>query len=284
MKFDRIVRVQIDIPGQADIEFSDLKMNFRVSKTETSDINTCELSIFNLNSDSRNKINLKNAELLLYAGYQDETGDELIFTGDITTVNNITQRPNVVTKIEAGDGEKKLSDVKASISFKENVSVFQVVKQALSKFDLPIKTQELLEPLKKIKLNNGQSFSGRIKTLLDTLFLGVNMDWSIQNGEIKFYAEGQTDQTFGVELTTETGLLDSPERIKIKKSKRDETPEIDGWRFKSLLSPKIEPGGTVIVQSNEISERSQYKVLNVEHTGDSFEGEFFTVIEAIQYE
>lgn len=281
MKINRIVRVKIGKEGESGIEFTDLKMNFNVQKSESSDSNTCNFTIFNLNSDSRNKINIDEAKIYLYAGYLNDTGDELIFTGDINLISSVIERPNIITKIEAKDGQKKMDDVKLSVSFKEGVSVAQVVQKAIDKLGLPIKTKALLDPLKKIKFNNGHAFMGTAKTLLDILFAGVNMDWSIQNGEIKFYNSNSTDNSFAIELNSNT-LIGSPERIKIKKSKKDSSPEVNGWRIITLLSPKVEPGGSIIVTSKEIPERSTFKILNVEHSGDSFEGEFLTKIEVIQ--
>jgi len=281
MKINRIVKAKIGVPGKTGSEFTGLKMSFKVDKSESSDSNTCSFSIFNLNIDSRNKINVDDAVLYLYAGYLNDVGDELIFTGDISLISTSIERPNIITKIEAKDGEKKLNDTKLSVSFKEGASIAQVVQKAFDKLDLPIKTKSLLDPLKNIKFNNGSAFMGKAKNLLDILFAGVGMDWSIQNGEIKFYYSNNTDNSFAVVLDS-SSLVGSPERIKIKKSKKDSSPEVDGWKFTSLLSPKVEPGGTVIVTSREIPERSNFKVLNVEHNGDSFEGEFLTRIEAIQ--
>lgn len=282
MKTNRIVRVKIGKAGEEGSEFTGLKTSFRIQKAESSDPNSCDLTIYNLNPDSRSRINIEKAVVFVYAGYVDDTGDELIFTGDVNNMSTTLQRPNVVTKITAKDGETKLSETKLTVSFKEGVSVAQVIQKAFDKLNLPLKSSAILAPLKKIKFNNGSAFMGTAKKLLDVVFAGVGMSWSIQNGEIKFYNSDETDNSFAVELTTKTGLIGSPERIKIKKSKRDSSPEVDGWRFKSLLIPKIEPGGVVVVTSKEIPIRSQFKALNVEHNGDSLEGEFVTTIEAIQ--
>lgn len=297
MKTNRIVRIRIENDTGLGYEFKSsdpannkrgFKMDFRVSKTPSSDPNQCVVSIVNLNQDSRNKINTKNSKLFVYAGYQNDTGDELIFVGDITSVNSEIQKPEVITKIEAGDGDKKLKDVKLSISFKEGSSVLQVVQKAIDKLGLPIKTKSFLEPLSKIKFNNGKSFMGTAKKLLDVIFAGANMDWSIQNDEIKFYTIGKVDNSSAVVLSSgvdggnNTGLIGSPMRIKIKKSSQDSSPEVDGWKFKSLLSPKIEPGGIIVASSKEIPERSNFKVTNVEHSGNTTEGEFVTITEGIQ--
>ena len=299
-RFNRIVRVQIVSPlrepaglverqlldtgilGGGSLEFSGLKISFRVKKTESSDPNTCTLTIFNLNEDSRSKINIEKSQLYLFAGYEQDTGEELVFTGNVTNVNDTIQRPNVVSVIDAADGEKELNESKMSVSFKEGVTLFQIFEKVIDTFNLPVKFKKALEFTKKVKYNNGSAFIGQAKALMDLLTADVRLTWSIQNGELKFYENTKADFSSAVVLTTNTGLIGSPTKIKVKKGTRTEEKESDGWKFVSLLQPKIEPGGIVKVTSREILDGSQFKVINVDHDGDSIEGSFQTTVEAMQ--
>lgn len=278
--FNRSVSVTIGIPGQLGFQIKDLKVSFQVKKTESSDPNSCDVSIYNLNEDSRSKIAEKDSILTLNAGYTEDVGEELLFKGNITDVGNITRPPNIISRIEAGDGEKKLAESKMSMSFTEGVTIYQVVKQAIDQLGLPIKNELLLASLKKIKFRQGQAFMGPVKKILDILFADVGFTWSIQNGEIKFYENDKTDQDFAVVLKSDSGLIGSPVKKKIKPATKGSKEEFDGWEVKSLLQPKIEPGGVLEITSREI-DKSQFKVVNVSHTGDSIEGEFVTVSEVV---
>ena len=136
--FNRVVTAHIGIPGLSGegIEFKNFKMEFTVRKNEEADPrNSCTLNIYNLNKDSRNKIKQENNVLHLYAGYKDDTEEELVFTGDITAVDVSIERPHVITMIEAADGEKALQEAKIVVSYGEGVSTDQIIKKAWNDVD-----------------------------------------------------------------------------------------------------------------------------------------------------
>lgn len=280
--FNRIVKAIITVDNQKALEIQELKMTFQVGKVESSDPNTCTLTIFNMNEDSRNKINIKNSKLTLSAGYVQDTGDETIFIGNLTNLNTVYGESNVITTIEAADGELEINEPKISVSFKEGSSAKQMLNKVLEKIPLPVKIKDSVYALfEKRKFSNGQAFMGAAKFLLDTLTKDMNVTWSVQNNEIKMY-ENNSGITTGILLTPESGLVGSPTRIKIKTGTRGTKKEVDGWRITSLLIPLIDPGSIIKIQSREITPVAQFKVLRVDHTGDNFEGQFQTVTEVIQ--
>ncbi len=271
------------LPPENALEIEDSKMSFQIRKTESSDPNTCRLTIFNLNEDSRNRINVKNSKLYLSAGYKQDTRDEIIFIGNLTNLNTVYGTHEVTTMIEAADGEVEINEPKISVSFKEGASAKQVLDKVLTKIKLPVKIKDsVLALFEKKKFSNGQAFMGAAKLLLDTLTKDVNVTWSVQNNEIKMYENDSGDDSFAIVLTPETGLIGSPTRVKIKKGTRDVKKEVDGWRLTSLLIPLIEPGSIIQATSREIPAGSQFKVLSVEHNGDNFEGQFQTISEVVQ--
>jgi mannose-6-phosphate isomerase class I len=42
-----------------------------------------------------------------------------------------------------------------------------------------------------------------------------------------------------------------------------------GWKIKALLQPNIEPGNVIVVESDEIPAGSKFRVIEVEHIGDT---------------
>lgn len=297
--YKRIVRARITPPDSAipsiigqtinragllggSLDFVGLKMEFQIEKTESSDPNKCNLTIHNLNKNTRNLINVDKTILQLYAGYQQDAGEELLFTGNITLVNNDITRPNIMSYIEANDGELKLNTTRLSVAFSESVTIYQILIKVIDAFGLPIQLKKNIEFTKNIKYNNGSSFTGKAKDLMNLLSVDVGLTWSIQNGELKFYKNDTADTSIAVLLNSESGLINSPKRIKIKQGTRIEKKEIDGWEIVSLLQPKIEPGSTIKITSKEIPENSQFKVVNVKHSGDSLTGHFQSIMEVVQ--
>lgn len=281
--FDRVVTVHIGIPGLSGegIEFKNLKMEFNVRKNEEVDPrNSCTLIIYNLNKDSRNKIKQENNVLHLYAGYRDDTEEELVFTGDITAVNVSIERPNVITTIEAADGEKALQEAKIAISYGEGVSSDQIIQKALDAIGLPLRSKlELVEKIKK-KFSNGFSFMGQAKKLMDLITQDVDVTYSIQNGEVKLFSKNSIDLSHAFILSSQTGMVGSPQRIKIKSTKKEKVKDRDGWKTTSLLLPTLEPGSPLVINSKEI-QRGQFRIVNCEHVGDSYEGTFQTTCEVV---
>jgi hypothetical protein len=271
----------VDVQERA-IEITGLKMNFSINKTESSDPNTCRLSIFNMNEDSRNKINIKDSKLYLSAGYLQDTGEEIIFIGNLTNLNTVYGESNVVTTVEAADGELEINEPKISVSFKQGASAKQMLDKVLEKIPLPVKIKDSVKSIfEKKKFSNGQAFMGAAKFLLNTLTKDLDVTWSVQNNEIKMY-ENNSGITTAIELTIESGLVGSPTRIKIKPGTKGKKKEVDGWRVTSLLMPLIEPGSIIQLQSREIKPAAQFKVLKIDHSGDSFEGKFESISEVIQ--
>lgn len=281
MKYDNVVKVVIGTPGSEGVEYTDLKINFRVQKTDSSDPNTCEVRVYNLNEYSRTNIDTEDHVLQLYAGYTNDVGEKMLFQGDINEVSIQVIEPNIITKISCADGQRKINDSKISISMKENTSVYQLVSKAVDSLGLPVKTKSLLEPLKNVNIKNGTSFVGSTKKLLDTVFAGVGMDWSIQNEEVTFYGKNDYDNSNVVELSYNSGLLGNPEKIKIKKGTHDGSKDVSGWRVRSLIDPLIEPGGAISIDSEYVS-GSYFKVINVIHSGDSVDGGTITISEVIE--
>ena len=282
--FDRIIKARIEtISSEMALEIDSLKMVFQVSKTESSDPNTCRLTIFNINEDSRNKINVKDSKLYLSAGYLQDTGDEIIFIGNLTNLNTIYGESHVAVIIEAADGELEINEPKISVSFKKGSSAKQMLDKVLNKIKLPVKIKEsVLNLFEKKKYSNGQAFMGAAKFLLDSLTKDIDVTWSVQNNEIKMYENNSVDNSSAIVLTSKNGLIGSPTRIKIKSGTRGKKKEIDGWQVTSLLIPTIEPGKIIQVQSREINPATQFKVLKVDHAGDNTEGQFQSVSEVIQ--
>ena len=270
--FKRIASVTIGNPGDTGILVEDLRIRFLCKKTQSSnDPNTCMVSVYNLNPTRRNKIN---------AGYEDASGLEEVFIGDVEEVNVRKEVPNVITEIEVSEGKKYITEDKTSLSFGAGTSVRQILEEIIG--DAALSSNLKNFTFSDFTFNHGFHFAGDTKNVLDTLTQLVNISWSVQDNQIKFDKEAFLEFEATINLNTESGLIGYPERIKIDKVVKKGETKLNGWRIKSLLVPKAIPGASVIVSSKEIGNDKRFKVINVEHEGDTWEGVYQTTMEVIE--
>ena len=284
-QFDRIANVKIfgsetDI-SDLEIQISKLRIEFAVKKTETPDSNSCTINIYNLSENTRNLIDRVDKIMILEAGYSESSGLETLFVGNISNITHSINKPNVITKVESNDGEKALQNARSALSYSGATSVKQMLKGVIRDFNIGEKVKLDLIPFTDKILNNGFNFIGSTKTIMDKLTKMVGLQWSIQNNEIKVYKEDETDNFTIINLTPDTGLIGSPEKINIKKSKKKGFADVNGWKVSSLLQPKIEPGGRITIESKNIT-GSLFKVLNVEHNGDTHGGGWQSNMEVVE--
>jgi hypothetical protein len=278
--FGRTVQVTIGNPGDIGILVEDLRMRFVCKKTQSSnDPNNCVVDIYNLNETRRNNINDIDDILVLAAGYEEATGLQDIFVGDIKDVRSTLERPNVITSIEVGDGQKFITENRQSHSFAAGSTVRQVLNAITKEAKSEIDNNLDLITFTDLKFNYGYHFAGDTKRALDELTDMVGISWSVQNNVIKFDKEAILDFEAIIVMDSEHGLIGSPERIKIKRAKKTSGKDINGWRVKSLLVPDANPGGRVSLSSREVGQDKIFKIINVEHVGDNWVDEFTTTME-----
>lgn len=277
-QFDRSASIIVGETGEDGIQIKDLRITFNIKKTKDKDPNTADVSIYNLSELTRNKIK-KKQKIFLSAGYLDDEGESLIFIGDITEVTHTIARPDVITKIVAQDGQQDLTTKKLSFSFKGSTAVSTVIDKITSIFPFAKKFTKDIIP-SGLKYQNGFSFAGPAKDALNKVLEFAGLEWSVQNNELVIVKKGESDGKRAVLLTSQTGLLGSPERFTddSEKSKGATTKEINGWRVRSLLQPRVNPKNQISVKSREIPEETFFTVLSVVHSGDTWDGQWDSLI------
>lgn len=257
---------------------SNFRISFTIKKTGTSDKNTCQLQIYNLSTETRNQLNEVNALVTIGAGYDES---ETIFVGNVYYTDVKKNYPDIIFVMELKDGDDPLEFTRDSISFKEGISIKQIISSIQNKFKIAIKTdiKELIFDNKTY--NSGLCFTGKLKNLLDSICKDAGLNWSVQNNQLKFYNDKSLDYSINIIINKDTGMIGSPEHIKITKGEKTDKTEIDGWRVISLLQPKAEPGGIITLSSEEVGNSKQFKIDTIEHTADNFDNDFQTTIEAV---
>ena len=299
--FKRLVSVRVGKAGGAGVNVTGLRIVANIKKTSTPESNTCELSLYNLSENTRNRFMVMNDFVYVEAGHAMAQNKDIVFAGTITSVYTKYERPDIITVIEANDGGYFLRKAKTSRSYAPKVDGTQVIKDLQKDLGLPEQKTVVGIPTElNATLEKGFAFLGKTSSAMDKVTKILGVEWSIQNNELKIVPIGQGDKSRTVRLSPETGLLKSPVRVtdlKMGNESEDDTDtensigvtgkkkvtakKYKGWEFESLLVPKAEPGGIISVDSREIPKNSAFKIVSVTHTIDTHGQEFMSNIRAI---
>ncbi len=272
--FDRIAKVLITSATE-QLEIEHLRFSFNIKKDESSDQNSLELMIYNMNKTLRSKFEEKDLKVELLAGYGGVA--ELIFKGDLIFAIDKKQGPDILTKVQAKDGGVAMRQTMWSESFVAGTTVQQIVDKLSLSFGVAIK--EISSEIQG-SFANGFSTTGPVKSLLDRLGSSFNFDWSIQDDELQVTKINAVLDDLLIVLNKDTGMIGIPEKLTADGDKLEEDPTIipNGVSVTSLLLPSARPGRKLALESNTIN--GNFKVVGVGHVGDTRGPKWHTIIKA----
>lgn len=246
------------------------RLTFSVEKTDGADANKAKISIYNLSQASRDFLEQDDMVCFLKVGYEG-AGLKTLFFGDLDQENGVhveRNGPDVITTIEAGDAEKVLRNANIQLGLAQGATNIQIIDAAIKRLNV---SSSFRTQIKAIRYQNGFSYSGQVKKLLNDLGDQANFEWFIENGEIVFLSPEQTDQQEAVFLSKDTGLIGAPNKTK------------DKVEFISLLNTSIYPGRAVRLQSKIFSGQDavDLKVKKATFEGDTDIGNWQTKVEAV---
>lgn len=273
-----------------------LRVRFAVTRSLEREANTARVEVYNLSPDTRDRLARTQAAFLaanagkkmpieLEAGYEADPGAAgasagLLFRGQVERITTERSAPDVVTLLETADG---LSAMRTHVAqaFRPGVSVKAVVEALIGYMGVQAGQAVAAAQAKGLAaglqtLANGFTAHGPADALMERLARSMGLDFSVQNGEAVLLAPGEAlgSRALAVALTPATGLLDSPRRIH-----DPERPRAVIIEARALLNAQIQPGGLVTITSEEVD--GTFKVLRVDHEGDTDGAEWFSTLEAI---
>jgi hypothetical protein len=274
-QFDRIASVSIGPPGQQGFRVRDVRIVFQVDKTDLPDANRCRLEIWNLSDDTRNRIRETDDAVVVSAGYAQDTGEQVLFTGRVASVAHRYVSPDIVTRIESGDGITELRESRSAVSFSgPGASLPEIVRKLADDFGLEIRDSI---DVPRIRWTEGLSYAGPTRNAMTSVLDRAGFEWSVQNGYLQIIRRGDANTKPAVVIRSDTGLLSSPARINQIETALEGTKRNPGWAFRCLLNPRIEPGGLVQLNSRDVD--GLFRVNNVRHSGDMHGDEWSSLVE-----
>jgi hypothetical protein len=272
--YDRIYRLLVGKKGESKgLEITELRIQFEIAKTAKKNPNKGSIKIYNLKKDTREELEKPDTRCLLYAGYKDDAGALLIFNGAVTHAWSKFELPDIITEFELGDGAAEMRDTTISVGYDKGIKSTQILNDVSKQMGTPL---VLPSDAPERSWENGLSYYGSARTLLDKVTKGTGLEWSIQNGDLQVIKNGMVTTRQGIVISADSGLIGSPERerktkdgtTKTKKQKgSDPVKHHDGWSVKCLLLPQLNPGDRVKLESRQVN--GIFRVQELKHHGDS---------------
>lgn len=280
--FGRIGSVSVRKKGSAQAnEFKGLRFAFSISKTSEANPNIGSVTLFNAAQANRALLEEPNSQIIIKAGYagfginpidpQAVLGKdlaEIIYIGDIRLNGIRTERrgADIATTLECSTGILSTDNAKINKSFAKGTTASQVIQELAGTMGLNISQ---LQTVGADVFLGGLSLSGPSKNIMTDILNKLGVQWSIQDDELHIVKKASVTAEPIVLLSDKSGLIGVP-------TKRNNGSYI----FKSLLNPKIRPGRTLSVISDNIT--GLFKPRKVDHQGDLDGGPWETTVEAIE--
>jgi len=305
MLFNRVISLVIGQEGGLGRELKGLRIAFSISKGSTKNPNQSTVKIWNMSPDTRASVEVIGNIILLKAGYSEDSGAILIFTGNVTRSVTTKQGADWVTELELRDGLLEFRDTKVSLSFAAGATTSQVIGNLATKFGLPVRA--LPTGVEDRQYGAGFAFVGRLRDAMDKACEYMGLEWSIQNREIQVIQKGGVYKKLAIVVSAQTGMIGSPtqeQKTMTEKaaatagvtssqpgvqqsSRRDkqgnvqEVLQVNGYKVKMLLQPLAEPGGYVQLNSKQVN-KEFFRIEEVVHSGDTHGNEWHTEL-ALRY-
>lgn len=272
--FKRQIRVTI---RDTVIITNPLVIYIEIKKEASSSPGEGAVNIYNLNETTETLIRNRTESIQVEAGYDGRLNTILV--GQIRRVERDREGLDRVTKITVGGHVENLTGAIFSRSYAGTVPTRTVVRDALNSIGLTTAPVDIIPASATL---TDFTWSARATDALDQILRPLGLYWYEDDGVVRVSRPGSPTVSDIVVLNSQTGLVGTP-------SITDE-----GVKATSFLNPAIVVGGTVQITAESLTSAASgtaqsgraaesqgfYKVTQLVHKGDNWDGDFLTELVA----
>lgn len=212
-----------------------LRVQFEITKTIRSKLNTAVFKVFNLAPDNIGRIKGEFDEVRFDCGY---AGAQLaVFRGQIRWVTTYHDGTNNVTEIHAADGERA-SKSPVNFTLASGTTEQQLVDKLVSALGSTVVAGHIV--IKDRKRLRGRVISGSALENLERIATEHGANCSIQDGRLDIVPAGTVLPDQAIVIRADTGMK--------------EAPEVDdqGVKVRMQLDPRIRCNGRIKLDNHDL--------------------------------
>lgn len=270
--------------GNEAIDLSEMHFNFQTTASYLPNPNTALIRVYNLSRATARKILDMGAIVQLIAGYEGNAAQ--IFSGNIIQARIGSENAtDTFLDISAADGSTIYNSAFMNFTLANNSDMKSRIGTVALAIGVKIGSYTPNTPEKSVR---GRVFFGLARDHLRNMASTVGATWTIQNGELDIIGQSAYKPGDIPVLTAASGVIGVPEVT------------LDGIEVKLLLNPNIITNGQVQLDNSLVTSflypagfleqfekvgwvplntaNGIYKVLYVEHQGDTRGDDWYTKI------
>lgn len=258
------------------LDLGSLRVVFKIKKSDAQTPNTAEIRVYNLAENTARQIKKEFTKVTLQAGYESNYG--VIFEGNIKQVR-LGRENGVDTYIDiaAGDADDAYNYAVVNTTLAAGAKQSDQVNAASNSMAAKGVGKGYIADAGGQALPRGKVMYGMARDYLRQSAESSDTTWSVQDGKLQLVPRTSFLPNQAVLLTSKTGLVGTPEQTN------------DGIKARCLLNPLLKVGVRVKIDEKDVAEAKlpdtskdnqankpaaiasdgQYRLLVVEHTGDS---------------
>lgn len=246
------------------LDLSGLRIRFSVKRSDAQTPNAAEIRVYNLAPNTARQIRDEFTRVILQAGYEENFG--VIFDGDIKQVKFGREGgTDTYVDIAAGDGDAAYNFAVVNTTLAAGARQSDQIRAALAPMAERGVTAGYIDTTDDRALPRGKAMFGMSRDYLRRSADTTATTWSIQDRKVQFVKRTGLLPGQAVALGSATGLVGVPEVTN------------EGVYIRSLLNPLLVIGGQVQVSGSTDAD-GIYRILVVEHTGDTHGNEWYSTI------
>ena len=287
--YGRRYRIIVSDGDGNDVDISSLRCKFNLVKSWTNNSETSTLTIYNLSTESENRIITSGKTVFVEAGYASKYAYGRIYVGTIIQCLRGRDKTDFLLTLVMGDATMFNVQSVLGLTVNSENNMRKVVEEVVNKSGNITNTNygmsvgKITQRSDQIQLPRGKVLFGRSSKILEQISNTLNSTVYIENGVVNLVSLEDVEEDEIFEISPSSGLIGMP------------TQQQDMISLKCLLNPQFKLNSLFKIDNKYIqtgqyqlgqtfiplNTQGIYRVIKIVYEGDTRGNEWFTNINAI---
>ncbi|KVQ43743.1 hypothetical protein WK03_17785 [Burkholderia cepacia] len=281
--------------GGADgngLDLSALRFTFDVRRGDKETPNSARIRVYNLKPDTANRVwQQEFSRVVLRAGYGENEG--ILFDGTLIQARQGRESPtDTFVDLTCADGDRAYNFAVVNTTLAAGATHSDVVDAAMKAMGEKGVTRGYIPELAGNPYPRGRVLFGMARDIMRTVAQDLDMDWSIQNGQLTMIPKTSFIPGEVAVVTSQTGMVGTPTQmrnyilvkmllnssIKIGSVIQMENASIQQYEYSLAIGDQAQNGFDARQNrlNNAGSKFGYYRVMVAEHMGDTRGNDWYT--------